>query len=320
MIRRYGLPLLAVAGVLFAVYTVVAGQKEAPPAQPDAMPTESPYIHSVAGAGIIETSTENIAVGATVPGIVTDVLVKVGDRVKAGTPLFVIDDRDLRAELAVRKAASKSAGAKVNTDHETLLDVQNQFELWKSVTDQRAVTKEDLDRKKYAVQIQQAKLEQARADAESADAQVESIETEIERRIVRAPVDGELLQVKIRKGEYAPGGVLQQPLMLIGDTDLLHVRVDIDENDAWRVRSDAPAIATVRGNRELKTSLKFVRIEPYVIPKRSLTGDSTERVDTRVLQVLYSFDRKSLPVYVGQQLDVSIEAKSRAEAISMLQD
>jgi hypothetical protein len=54
--------------------------------------------------------------------------------------------------------------------------------------------------------------------------------------------------------------------------------------------------------------LKFVRVEPYVIPKKSLTGDSTERVDTRVLQVLYSFNRGALPVYVGQQMDVFIEA------------
>ena len=45
-----------------------------------------------------------------------------------------------------------------------------------------------------------------------------------------------------------------------------------------------------------------------MLPKKSLTGDSAERVDTRVLQVLYSFDPKSLPVYVGQQMDVFIEA------------
>src|SRR5439155_19530690 len=90
----------------------------------------------------------------------------------------------------------------------------------------------------------------------------------------------------------------------------LNVRVDVDENDAWRIRPDAPAIASVRGNLQLKTPVKFVRIEPYVVPKRSLTGDSTERVDTRVLQILYSFDRGALPVYVGQQLDVFIDAPS----------
>jgi hypothetical protein len=45
-----------------------------------------------------------------------------------------------------------------------------------------------------------------------------------------------------------------------------------------------------------------------VIPKASLTGQSTERTDTRVLQVIYSFNRAALPVYVGQQMDAYIEA------------
>ena len=95
----------------------------------------------------------------------------------------------------------------------------------------------------------------------------------------------------------------------MGNVDTLVVRVDIDENDAWRIDPAADAVAFVRGNRDLKTNLKFVRVEPYIVPKRSLTGESTERVDTRVLQVLYSFNRDALPVYVGQQMDVFIAAK-----------
>jgi hypothetical protein len=73
----------------------------------------------------------------------------------------------------------------------------------------------------------------------------------------------------------------------------------------------------VRGNRDLKTALEFVRVEPYVLPKRSLTGESTERVDTRVLQVLYAFDPRGFPVYVGQQMDVFVEAAPREAARNM---
>ncbi len=60
----------------------------------------------------------------------------------------------------------------------------------------------------------------------------------------------------------------------------------------------------------MRVPLQFVRFEPYVVPKRSLMGDSTERVDTRVLQVLYRFTRETLPIYVGRQMDVFIEADS----------
>lgn len=308
MFRKIFLPALAALGVLFAVYSVVTGQREMPPAQPVSEPAQPKYASYVAGAGIVEASTENIAVGTFVPGVVTEVFVKVGDQVKGRAPLFKVDDRDLRAELEVRKAAAKSAVAKVATANASLADARNQLERWQAVTDLQAVSKEEVDRKRFAVQIQEAKLAQAQADAQSAEAQVRATQIEMDRRVVKAPVDGELLQVKVRLGEYAPAGSLAQPLMLIGNTETLHVRVDIDENDAWRVRADAPATGYVRGNRDINTGLRFVRIEPYVVPKRSLTGDSTERVDTRVLQVLYAFDGDKLPIYVGQQMDVFIDA------------
>ncbi|UJS18043.1 MAG: HlyD family efflux transporter periplasmic adaptor subunit [Candidatus Jettenia sp.] len=158
------------------------------------------------------------------------------------------------------------------------------------------------------MQIADSKLAQARAEVTSAKAQIKETKVNLDRIIVRAPVDGEILQVKIHPGEFAPAGITQTPLILMGDTDPLHVRVDVDENDAWRVRPLSPAVAFLRGNREVKTPLKFVRFEPYVIPKKSLTGDSTERVDTRVLQVVYRFEHTDLPVFVGQQMDVFIEA------------
>jgi multidrug efflux pump subunit AcrA (membrane-fusion protein) len=308
MIRKYVLPMLAVFGVVLAVYTVLAGQRTLPPAQPVTQPAQPQFASYVAGAGIVEASTENIAVGTFVPGVVTEIFVKVGDHVKAGAPLFRIDDRDLRSELAVRQAAETSAQARVKTESASLADVKNQLEMWLGVNNTGAVSKDEVDRKRYAVQIQEAKLAQAQADAASAAAQVNETRTEIDRRLVKAPVEGDLLQVKIRLGEYAPAGVLSTPLMLVGDTRTLHVRVDVDENDAWRVNRNALATACVRGNRDIKTDLTFFSIEPYVVPKKSLTGDSTERVDTRVLQVIYSFDRGKLPIYVGQQMDVFIDA------------
>jgi hypothetical protein len=102
----------------------------------------------------------------------------------------------------------------------------------------------------------------------------------------------------------APPGA---PLIVLGNVRQFHVRVDIDEHDIPRFDERAPAVAELRGNPHERYPLKFVRVEPYVIPKRSLTGDNTERVDTRVLQVLYSLSPQGKPLYVGQQVDVSIE-------------
>ena len=83
------------------------------------------------------------------------------------------------------------------------------------------------------------------------------------------------------------------------------------------MRSEGKATASVRGNPDLKTPLTFVRFEPFVVPKKSLTGDSTERVDTRVLQVIYRLEDESLPLFVGQQMDVFIDGSNRRTAMTM---
>ncbi len=62
----------------------------------------------------------------------------------------------------------------------------------------------------------------------------------------------------------------------------------------------------MRGRPDHEFALKFLRVEPYVVPKRSLTGDTTERVDTRVLQVIYKIESKGERLYVGQQIDACI--------------
>ena len=61
--------------------------------------------------------------------------------------------------------------------------------------------------------------------------------------------------------------------------------------------------------------------EPYVIPKQSLTGSNTERVETRVLQVLYALPEKTaIPLYIGQQMDVYIEAAKPAQGVDLESD
>ncbi|HEX3355832.1 MAG TPA: hypothetical protein VHS31_02530 [Tepidisphaeraceae bacterium] len=71
----------------------------------------------------------------------------------------------------------------------------------------------------------------------------------------------------------------------------------------------AQAKAFVRGNRDLAADPQFVRVEPNVMPKMSLTVESTKRAETHALQVIYAVAPDKLPVYVGQRIDVYIEAE-----------
>ena len=348
MVRKYVLPVLALGGFVFALWMAWQLNRPVVAAKPVADPPVPPYTSKISGSGIVEAGTRNIAVAAPVAGVVEKVFVRVAQRVQAGEFLFVLDDRRERSVLAVKEKAWAEAGARLARlqeaprkeeippararvqEAEALLeDLRLQLKAAEGIGDPRAISREDLNKRRYAVQAAEARLTQARtnlelltagtwkadlevarAEVERAAAEVRAARVEIERLTVRAPVAGHVLQVNIRPGEFAAVGPAAQPLLLLGDLDRLQVRVDIDENDAWRFQPGLAATAFVRGNPRLKTSLSFEYVEPYVIPKKSLTGDSTERVDTRVMQVVYSFFRTALAVYPGQLMDVYIEDRS----------
>jgi multidrug efflux pump subunit AcrA (membrane-fusion protein) len=322
MIRKYLLPFLAIVGLGAAIFMVIQGNRAVSVVQPAVQSAQAPFTSSIFGPGIVEASSENIAIGTPVSGIVTAVYVKWDDRVKAGAPLFKVDTRDLEAQLLPAKAKVKEmeaqllpATAKVNEAEATAAKAENRLKVGEGLEPGVSISAEEMSNRRFDTGINkatvasaQAQVEQIKSQIASAKAQVEQIQREVEVRTVRAPISGRILQMKTRLGEYAQSGVLNAPLMLLGDDTTLHVRVDIDENDAWKFRPCAPAVASVRGNPDIKTPLQYIRTDPDVVPKVLLTGDTTQRTDTRVLQVVYSFDPKSLPLYVGQQMDVFIEA------------
>jgi multidrug efflux pump subunit AcrA (membrane-fusion protein) len=306
--KRFILPIIGVLAAVWATFSVARTHPRRAPTDPPSPPPVSDFASTVAAAGLIEASSENISIGAPLAGIVARVFVEAGEAVKAGEPLFALDVRHLRAERKVRQAALEVARARVRVAEARLGDLRRQAEYAERVTDRRAISAEEVTHRRSAVETAEAELLEARQEVAAAGSRIGAVETEIDRSTIRAPVDAEVLQVKLRVGEFAPAAPTASPLMLLGRSQPLHVRVDVDEHEGWRVRRGAPATGHLRGNADLKSRLTFVRFEPFVVPKRSLTGDSTERVDTRVLQVIYRVERDDLPLFVGQQMDVFIDA------------
>lgn len=342
------LPLSAVLMLLMAARHVYTQQQPLTRLEPPQTPARTPFAHSIAGTGILEPASQNIAIGSALSGVVLEVYVpveRVGARVKAGDPLFRVDDRHLQAQLGLAKSRASSAraqltklermprpedvppseakaqAAKANADR-----ARDEFERAKALLPQHAVSEqeavgkrllfEEAEQQWHRAQREHAlllagawkpDLDVAHAAVEQAEAEVAQISTEIDRAVVRAPIDGLVLQVNVRAGERV-GEQSQQTLMVLGSMPPLHVRADIDEHDIAEFRHDTRAVLQLRGKNDRHYPLRFVRVDPYVVAKRWLTGDNTERVDTRVLQVIFALDEVDSTVFVGQQVDVFIDA------------
>ena len=133
---------------------------------------------------------------------------------------------------------------------------------------------------------------------------------------VRAPADGVVLAVNATvggfvstQGAYDTYTQGMTPVLVLGTAHAqLHVRCYVDEILVPRLPQPArmKAQMMVRGS-DVKIPLEFVRIQPVVSPKIELSDQRLEKVDVRVLPIIFSFaqpaDRK---VYPGQLVDVYI--------------
>ena len=355
MFTKYMLPIFAVAGLALAIFTVVQGNQAPPASVPIVPPPTGPKFAAISGAGLVEARMENIPIGVYVPGVVTKVYVFKGQRVKKGDPLFSLDARELNAQLRVKEselASSRAllhklksaprpedvppAEAAVEEAKARMNDSETAMARTEKLYNRQMAAAGDFDKDRFAYYAAKAALAKALAELERikrgtwkedvevaqaavdlAQAAVDAIKIGIERLTVNAPTDGDVLQLNVRLGQFAAMN-WKEPMILLGDLKRYHVRVDIDENDLPLFDPEADAVATLKGRPGLQFPLKRVYVEPYVVPKQSLTGSNSERVDTRVLQAVYELpDDGPVKVYVGQQMDVYIRAAKTPKGLSI---
>jgi HlyD family secretion protein len=126
----------------------------------------------------------------------------------------------------------------------------------------------------------------------------------LDRLIVRAPIAGEVLQVLVRAGEYYQPGA--GPLVVLGDTRELRVRMDVDERDVGKVAIGNAV--TVRANAFAGVDFtgKVVEIGRRMGRKNVRTDDPTERADTKILEVLVALESPK-GLVIGQRVTCYVQ-------------
>jgi HlyD family secretion protein len=309
--RRFVLPALAVAGIVYGVgFSSFSGPSAVATTESPVKPATSQFSSSISASGLIEANTRNISIGSHLSGIVREVLVTENQLVKAGDPLFKLDDRSATSDLHTAQNELTMVTAQLEESKVNLEDQTDQLQRVEGLKEGVAVTIDRVNRLRFAKRAAAAKLEVTQANLETARARLDAAQTTLDKLTVTAPIDGRVFKINVRPGEFVQAGQNTLTPIVMGNDTPLHVRVTIDENDIWRFHETAQATAALRSNSKVTFPLKFVRVEPYVVPKTSLTGSTSERVDTRVLEVVYSITSDKIPVYIGQQVDVFVDASS----------
>jgi ABC exporter DevB family membrane fusion protein len=281
----------------------------------------------VGGNGIIEPAERETRVAAPTAGLVSVIRVKEADHVKKDDVLAELDSAVEAAQ--VKAAEADVASAKANLDrtlhgvrvedreasHADANAARAKAELSKSAlarADQLiksgAITREELDQKQQTFAADEANaramderfrsaangsrvedIAAARAQLAAAESRLDQNKASLERRFVRAPYDGEILQVKARVGEYYTPGQ-SEPILVLGDTSKLRVRMDVDERDVGKVSLGKSAYAVVDAYPNKKFSGKVTEIGRRMGRKNVRTDEPTERLDTKILEVVIDLD------------------------------
>lgn len=297
--------IIAVVGAVSAIRLVLDSRKPAAAAPLVAEPPRAPFAKSIGARGLVESVDENIRIAPAIAGLVTEVPVTVGQAVKKGDVLIKQDTRESEAMVTAQAAEIAALQTMVAEAEIALADKRDRRDRIEKMA--TAASEDERQRTQFATRAGEAQLASTKAKIATAEAQLDRMKVQVELLTIRALRDGVALQVNIRPGEFASPAA-KDPALLIGKNEL-QIRADIDEDNASRFSKEMPARAYIKGRRDVEIALRFSRIEPYIVPKKSLTGESGERVDTRVLQVIYQFDRpKGAEVFVGQQMDVFLDA------------
>jgi HlyD family secretion protein len=297
---------------------------------------------AVSAPGVVEPRGQQTNLGAPVAGRIANVMVVEGQKVQQGDPLIELDSAMERAALAAASAERIAAqahllrtlrGSRTQDIEAAAADAnaaRSRADLATSVAERSnrlaqtgAVALAEVERANQEARAEESAalaaearahavlsgsrredVQIAHAQSDAAEARRDQAQAALDRLIVRAPLAGEILQVLVRAGEYHLPGT--GPLIVMGDTRELRVRMDVDERDVGRVKVGASVTARANAFPGVDFSGKVVELGRRMGRKNVRTDDPTERNDTKILEVLVALDAPR-GLIVGQRVTCFVQ-------------
>ena len=297
----------------------------------------------IVAPGRIEPFSEEVKIASELDGILQRVLVDEGSSVRRGQVVATLSNGaySARVEIARSVLAERLTdlerlknGARP-MEREQARAALREMEAWRdhaarerarreSILDQGAISRVEFELTDRELNVAQAKVDAARqhyafvdadartedvarvkAEIEHARAQLNEAQTELNKTVIRSPIDGVVLHRYFQAGESVARSA-SLPIVSLGDTSRLRVRMDVDENDVARLRIGQHAYVTAAAYGDRKFTGVVTRIGQMLGKKRVRTDEPTERVDTKVLETLIDLD-PGFQLPLGLRVDAYIE-------------
>lgn len=342
MKRKTVIIIVVAAFALTAILTLNSFRSHAVSAAQPEQPAPAPKL--IAGPGRVEPISEDIKLGSELSGKLKSVNVEEGDAIHRGQVLAILENDDYRAEVLSAEAQVKAKqatlekvlnGARTQERSEALSTVREAEAVMENAAAQRdryqklfaagVVSREEVERYEREYNVAKAQYQEqvehhsliddhareedqafAQADLQLAKAQLQEAQARYEKTLIKSPIDGTVLRKHHRPGEsVSNSSTVPDPILTVGDKEVLRVRMDVDETDVERVHVGQKAYVTADAYGKQKFWGRVVRVGEQLGPKNVRTDEPTEHVDVKILETLVELD-KGVQLPVGLRVDTFV--------------
>lgn len=293
-------PLLSLA-VALAIGTALAGCK------PDTQPTSRNRIEVAATAGIVASAKGRIDIeggavrlAARRDGVIDKVLVEEGARVRAGQILATLDDALAQRGLDLARSEVQQAERQVVTARIRRAAADREMTRLEPLAGNDTITRQDLDRAEDEQALARAEMASLQAGVDTAIKRVAIAQREVEERLVRAPMDGQIIQRQARPGNGV-STLNVTPLFLFAPDAPRIVRAELEERFLEVVKPAQRAEIVLEADPARRWTGRVLRIG-NVVGQRTPSDDPAERQDNRVVEIVIAVDARDL--LIGQRVIV----------------
>jgi len=244
-------------------------------------------------------------------GQISQLLVKKGERVKAGQVLLRLWSKDLQAEEKL--ATEQLATAKTQAEQACLQAdlAEKEAERARQLQAKHFISHEALDQKVAAAKVARAGCVAAHSVVGQSRSRIAVAHAALDRMTLRAPFDGIVADISGEQGEFAtpsPPGIPTPPALDLIDDSCLYVSAPIDEVDAAHVKEGLPGIITLDAFKDQKFPGTVRRVAPYVL-------DLEKQARTVEVEMEFNNLPKTDRLLVGYSADVEIIYDSHKDVL-----
>lgn len=279
-------------------------------------------LHTV-DVGTVKSTVSNTRVGTVkacrraylapaTGGQVAKLAVKEGSQVRQGQVLMEVWNKDLRAQIDLATADTRSSQAKANQACALAAGAKREADrLLKLRRHKQIVSEESVDTAVTESKSRRAACKAAKASIAVNRARIASAEAAVERTVVIAPFDGVVAEVNAELGEFvtpSPPGIATLPAIDLLDISCLYVTAPIDEVDAPAIKNGMHACVSLDAFPEKRCSGTVSRIAPYVL-------DREKQARTVEVEVQITDEKDLQGLLPGYSADIEILINSTDDVL-----